>query len=183
MEDDTDHMGNEGKLQTAANERYGGQALDMADAEVILFPSCFTSAEADALFDTLRDTIVWQHDSITLYGRSIQQPRLTAWYGDVGKPYTYSGITMEPNPWTPELLQIRRRVEAVAAVEFNSVLLNLYRHERDSVSWHSDDEPELGRNPIIASVSFGATRRFQFKHKINPQNRITIELTHGSLLL
>ena len=108
---------------------------------------------------------------------------MTAWYGDAGKTYCYSGITVEPIPWTPLLLSIKTRVEAVANTTFNSVLLNYYRGEQDSVSWHSDDEPELGQNPVIASVSFGATRKFQFKHKTNPDLRAAIDLTPGSLLI
>ncbi len=170
-------------MKIRASDQPDGQALDMADAEVTLFPAFFPAAEADRLFIALRETIAWQQDPITIYGRTLAQPRLTAWYGDTGQSYTYSGITMHPQQWTPELLQIRERIEPVAGVEFNSVLLNLYRHERDSVSWHSDDEPELGINPVIASVSFGATRRFQFKHKTDPQQRAALDLTHGSLLL
>jgi alkylated DNA repair dioxygenase AlkB len=162
---------------------YAGHSLDMADADVVLFPTLFPVAEADRLFTALSANIAWRHDAIKLYGRMVDQPRLTAWYGDAGRSYTYSGITMNPEPWTPELLQVRRRVETVAGIVFNSVLLNLYRNERDSVGWHSDDEPALGGNPVIASVSFGATRRFQFKHKSDPEQRASVDLTHGSLLL
>jgi len=160
-----------------------GNALDMPDAEVLLFPGFFPAVEADALFAVLTTNIAWRQDKIMMYGREIDQPRLVAWYGDAGKSYTYSGITLTPQPWTPELLQIRQRVEPVAGVAFNSVLLNLYRSERDSVGWHSDDEPELGTNPVIASVSFGAARAFQFKHKTDPQLRAAVDLTHGSLLV
>jgi alkylated DNA repair dioxygenase AlkB len=98
-------------------------------------------------------------------------PRLTAWYGDAGKSYSYSGLTVHPEPWTATLLQIKGRVESAAMVSFNSVLLNFYRSGQDSVSWHSDDEPELGTNPVIGSVSFGAARSFQFKHKHKPELR------------
>lgn len=157
--------------------------LEMQDAEVVLYPDFFATKEADVLFSALSETIAWRQDPIRIYGRVVDQPRLTAWYGNAGRSYTYSGIKMDPLPWTPVLLQIRRRIEAVAGVAFNSVLLNQYRNERDSVSWHSDDEPELGVNPVIASVSFGATRRFQFKHKHDPHLRATVDLTHGSLLV
>src|SRR5579862_1745520 len=160
-----------------------GQFLEMPDAEVLWYPGFFTTAEADAAFDTLSSNIAWKQETIKLYGKVIDMPRLTAWYGDAGKTYTYSGLTVTPIPWTEDLERIRRRVDAIAAVTFNSVLLNFYRSERDSVSWHSDDEPELGTNPIIASVSFGAPRIFQFKHKTRPELRAAIELTHGSLLL
>lgn len=119
-----------------------------------------------------------------LFGKEIDLPRLTAWYGDDGKSYTFSGIPMSPNAWTPVLLFIKERIEKVAEVEFNSVLLNLYRNEKDSISWHSDDEPELGKNPIIASVSFGEVRRFHLRHKLNKSlDKIGINLTLGSLLI
>jgi len=157
--------------------------LEMPDAEVALYPAFFPEGEADALFEALKTGIAWQQKSITLYGKVMEMPRLTAWYGDPGAAYTYSGITETPLPWTPDLLEIRDRVDSLAGVRFNSVLLNYYRGERDSMSWHSDDEPELGQNPVIASVTFGATRKFQFKHRTRPDLRAAVELTHGSLLL
>ena len=157
--------------------------LNLVDADVVLFPAFFAGDEADRFFASLTDSIVWRQDSIRLYGRVMDQPRLTAWYGDAGRSYTYSGLTMHPQPWTADLIQIRQRVEEVAGTSFNSVLLNRYRNERDSMGWHSDDEPELGINPVIASVSFGATRRFHLKHKTDPEQRATLDLTHGSLLL
>jgi alkylated DNA repair dioxygenase AlkB len=176
-------MQKEKGLALESNNEPSGHSLDMVDADVILFPTFFPPADADTLLAALSANIAWQHTPIKLYGREIYQPRLTAWYGDPGRSYTYSGITMHPEPWTPELLQIRHKVESVAGVVFNSVLLNQYRHERDSVAWHSDDETELGTDPVIASVSFGATRRFQFKHKTDPTLRAAVDLTHGSLLL
>lgn len=103
--------------------------------------------------------------------------------GDVGKSYTFSGIQLNPESWTPTLLKIKARVEAIANVSFNSVLLNLYRDGNDGISWHSDAEPELGQNPIIASVSFGELRRFLFKHKYQKDLKEEIALTHGSFLL
>ncbi|MFN4259781.1 MAG: alpha-ketoglutarate-dependent dioxygenase AlkB family protein [Gemmataceae bacterium] len=157
--------------------------LSLPEADVVYYPHCFPADESDMLMEILTQTIAWQQERITLYGRNIDVPRLVAWYGEEGKAYTYSGILHHPRPWTPELRAIKQRLETVAEVAFNSVLLNLYRHERDSVAWHSDDEPELGVNPVIASVSFGATRRFQFKHKKKPKQRHDIDLTHGSLLL
>ena len=170
-------------MTVGSNGELPGYALDMVDAEVVMFAGFFPVKEADALFTALCETIAWRQNTIKLYGRVMDQPRRTAWYGDAGRSYTYSGISMNPEPWTPELLQIRRRVDSVAGVAFNSVLLNQYRNEWEGVSWHSDDEPELGVNPVIASVSFGAARRFQFKHKTDPNLRAAIDLTHGSLLL
>jgi alkylated DNA repair dioxygenase AlkB len=159
------------------------QALDMPDAEVLFYRDFFKLTESASLFHELETTIHWEQTSFKLGGKDIPVPRLTAWYGDAGKFYSYSGITLHPYPWIPLLSNIKARVESVTDARFNSVLLNLYRHGNDSVAWHSDDEPELGHNPVIASVSFGATRRFQFKHKNNPDLRAVIDLTPGSLLL
>jgi alkylated DNA repair dioxygenase AlkB len=155
----------------------------MPDAEIVLYPDFFSAAESDAFLQEILAHIAWSQETIRLWGKTIALPRLTAWYGDPGKSYTYSGITLHPDPWTSTLLAIKRRIDEVAAVRFNSVLLNLYRDGRDSVSWHSDDEPELGQHPIIGSVSFGATRRFQFKHKQRRTRCTSVELSHGSVLL
>jgi len=108
---------------------------------------------------------------------------LGAWYGDEGTGYTYSGIENHPLPWTPALLEVKRAVDVTAGVTFNSVLLNRYRTGKDSVAWHSDDEKEFGENPIIASVSFGSTRTFQLKHKKRKDQKASVELSHGSLLI
>src|SRR5689334_6359766 len=132
------------------------EILDMPDAEVLLYRNFFNVSDSSALFEELSQNIAWQHQNIKIAGKSIPIPRLTAWYGDPGTSYSYSGITVNPLPWTPALLQIKARVETVAETRFNSVLLNFYRTEQDSVAWHSDDEKELGTNPVIASVSFGA---------------------------
>jgi alkylated DNA repair dioxygenase AlkB len=157
--------------------------LPMPDAEVTFCRNFFDADEREQLFQELVDNIQWKQESARFGGKAVPLPRLTAWYGDAGKTYRYSGITVEPLPWTPLLLSIKTRVEAAANTTFNSVLLNFYRGERDSVAWHSDDEPELGQNPVIASVSFGATRKFQFKHKTNPDLRTVVDLTPGSLLI
>jgi alkylated DNA repair dioxygenase AlkB len=161
------------------------EIYDMPDAEVALYRNVFNAAASDTFFQKLQDhnQIKWEQQMLKLWGRSIALPRLTAWYGDEGKSYTYSGLTLQPLPWTPTLLRIKHRLEEVVDVRFNSVLLNLYRDGRDSVSWHSDDEPVLGINPVIGSVSFGSTRRFQLKHKTMSTQRISVELTHGSMLL
>lgn len=155
----------------------------MPDANVTFYPAFFTSTESDALLADLTANITWEQKAIQFMGKQVLQPRLIAWYGDAGKSYSYSGLTVQPLAWTPTLLTIKQRVESVTPTRFNSVLLNLYRDGGDSVGWHSDDEPELGQNPVIASVTFGAARTFQFKHKTNPDLRAAIELTHGSLLL
>ncbi|MDA0657455.1 MAG: alpha-ketoglutarate-dependent dioxygenase AlkB [Planctomycetota bacterium] len=157
--------------------------LEMPDADVVYFPAIFSTEECLRYFQSLSQVIQWTQDAITMYGRKIYTPRLTAWYGDSGTKYTYSGIAKTAIPWTSELLQIKERLEPLSNTVFNSVLLNLYRDGNDSVAWHSDNEPELGTNPTIGSVSFGETRRFQFKHKQAANRRISIALTDGSFLL
>jgi alkylated DNA repair dioxygenase AlkB len=127
--------------------------------------------------------IRWKHDSMKMYGKTIPLPRLTAWYGDPGAAYTYSGIKSEPNPWTDGLLHIKRRIEEATGANFNCVLLNWYRDGKDSLAWHADDEGELGVNPVIASANFGATRDFQLRRNDNPDRTITIPLKHGTLLV
>ena len=159
------------------------ERLEMAEADVIFYRIFFTEVQSNAFYKELSSNANWKQEKIKLYGKLIGLPRLTAWYGDEGKSYTYSGITVTPDPWTPALLEIKKEIEVVSGVNFNSVLLNLYSGARDSVGWHSDDEPELGRNPVIGSVSFGATRSFQFKHKHNDAQRREIALPHGSYLL
>ncbi len=156
--------------------------IDMPDADVLLFEGLIDVVTSDIVFKELNEKAAWRQEKIKLYGKRINVPRLTAWYGDEGTSYTYSGITVSPEPWTPTLLHIKRTVESVSRIRFNSVLLNKYRTERDSVAWHSDDEPELGPEPVIGSISFGQPRIFQFKHKTSGL-RIGITLGHGSYLL
>ena len=158
--------------------------FSVTDAELILYSSCFSEAESDVIFQNLLTEINWRQDRIKFYGKDINIPRLTAWYGDSGKSYTYSNITMNPIPWTPILLTIKKRVEEIAKISFNSVLINLYRDGKDSMGWHSDDEPELGKDPIIASVSFGGVRKFRLRHRFNKTlAKVELNLTHGSLLM
>lgn len=149
--------------------------------EAILYPGLFTHSESDDLFSRLQHEIEWKQEPIQLFGKTIMQPRLTACYGE--KAVAYSGIVMEVYPWNSLLLQIKQRVEAESQTEFNSVLLNNYRNGNDSMGWHRDNEPELGRNPVIASVTFGATRKFLLRTYAGKDNQVAVELTHGSLLL
>jgi alkylated DNA repair dioxygenase AlkB len=156
----------------------------MPDGQIVMYRNFFNQVESNQTFQELLNGIKWRQDKMKLFGKEVDLPRLTAWYGDEGKSYTYSGIPMNPDTWTPTLLSIKSRIEEVAQVKFNSVLVNLYRSGKDSVSWHTDDEPELGKDPIIGSVSFGEVRRFQMKHKLNKSlDKIEIALTHGSLLI
>lgn len=160
------------------------EALQMPDADVTMFRVFFSHAESDRFFLSLLNQTRWRQDKIRIYGKQIDLPRLTAWYGDPGKSYSYSGISMDPDPWTETLLEIKSRVDRQAQVRFNSVLLSLYRNGNDSLSWHQDDESELGEDPVIASVSFGATRSFQFRYKPDKNvNKVSVDLTHGSLLI
>jgi alkylated DNA repair dioxygenase AlkB len=157
--------------------------LDLPDADVRLWRPAFQPAEADELLALLRSRIDWQQEDIVIFGERRRVPRLVAWHGDPGTAYTYSRTAHEPLPWTPELQRIRHRVEKLTAHRFNSVLLNLYRDGRDGMGWHADDEPELGREPVIASVSLGATRRFKLRHRRSRIAASTLDLAHGDLLL
>lgn len=159
------------------------QDLPVVDGIVKYWPQLYPPAEADAYLAELQQTIAWREEAITLFGQQVMQPRLTAWYGDTGQSYTYSGLTMQAYPWTPRLAQIKADLEAATGHRYNSVLLNLYRHGRDSMGWHSDDEPELGQNPAIASLSLGQTRRFHLRHKRDKNRKLHLDLAHGSLLL
>jgi alkylated DNA repair dioxygenase AlkB len=160
-----------------------GDHLDLPDADVIFYPDFFGAPDGDRLLDELYQTTGWRQERIRTDDATIPLPRLTAWYGDPGRTYTYSSITMEPQPWNDPLLEIKGRIEQVSPETFNSVLLNLYRDGRHGVGWHSDDEPELGENPVIGSVSLGGTRTFSLRHKERKDLRVEIELTHGSYLL
>lgn len=147
------------------------------------FPELFSITENSTFFDKLIDTICWEQRVVSIYGKKVITPRLTAWYGEHGKSYAYSGNRFNPLPWTKELLNIKERIEPLTAVTFNSVLLNYYRDGNDSVSWHSDNEAELGVQPVIGSVSFGQIRRFDIRQKNNHEQKFSIRLGSGSLLL
>jgi alkylated DNA repair dioxygenase AlkB len=140
-------------------------------------------SDLDYLDEFIQST-PWRAEDVIVWGKRFKQPRLIAWYGDSTKEYSYSGINLKPLQWTVPLLEIRERVESIAEAKFNSVLLNYYRDNRDSMGMHSDDEKELGVNPSIASVSLGANRTIIFKHKFKSEVPATrISLTSGSLLL
>lgn len=168
---------------TEKQSQHIAESLSMPDADVVIYRNLFSEKESDRLLSELYNTTNWKQESIKMYGKSLPIPRLTAWYGNSGKSYTYSKIAMNPEPWSAALLEIKLKIEGLSGVEFNSVLLNLYRNGSDSVSWHSDDEPELGENPLIGSVSFGGTRRFIFRHKYKKELKKEVELTHGSFLI
>lgn len=146
-------------------------------------PGIFSIDESVTLLKKFIATIPWKQESIQMYGKIIKTPRLTAWFGDNDKAYTFSGTKYDPIPWTEELLNIKNRIEPIAGIIFNSVLLNYYRDGNDSVAWHSDDEYELGVNPVIASVSLGQVRRFDIRHKQDNHRKFSIYLENGSLLI
>jgi alkylated DNA repair dioxygenase AlkB len=156
--------------------------VKITNGEYTFHRNFFKKDESDFFMKIFRDKILWKQESMNMYGKQISFPRLTSWYGDNDKPYKFSGITLVPNEWTEELLKIKNAIEPICSTHFNSVLLNLYRDGNDSISWHTDAEPELGLNPTIASVNFGETRKFQLKHNTSGE-KIEIDLTHGSLLV
>lgn len=142
------------------------------------------SERADALFAALMNEVAWEQREIVIGGRSIPQPRLVSWMGEPGLSYTYSGLTLSPSPWTPAVLDIKDVVQEITGHRFNTVLANLYRNGRDSMGFHSDDERELGKHPVIASVSLGATRRFVLRSlNQRPKRIVSFDLVPGSLLV
>jgi alkylated DNA repair dioxygenase AlkB len=159
--------------------------LPASDAELLYRTSPLgVGAPTIELLQELIENTPWRAESVVLWGRRYPQPRLTAWYGDEDARYVYSGIELDPLPWTPRLLAIKASVERAAGHRFNSVLMNYYRNERDSMGMHSDDEPELGVEPVIASLSFGDARTLVFRHRSDRSRKpVRIELGDGSLLL
>jgi alkylated DNA repair dioxygenase AlkB len=168
----------------AESPAVSARPIYLPDGEALAFDAFFEKDESRRIFNRLHSETSWQQDYLTIYGKEVPLPRLTAWYGDKGSKYTYSNISMWPTGWTDLLLEIKTRVEGAANASFNSVLLNYYRSGSDGVSWHQDDETELGETPIIASASFGAMRTFQMKHLTNKRlPRVDIPLFDGSLLI
>lgn len=155
-------------------------AIPVEDGELAFLERLALEQTPEQLFERLAAETAWRSESITLWGKRYLQPRLLAWYGEAS--YRYSGQTLQPLPFTPLLLELKQAVERACGRRFNSVLLNYYRDERDSMGMHSDDEPELGPQPAIASLSFGAPRTFILKHKRLPRT-LKLALGGGSLLL
>ena len=127
--------------------------------------------------------INWQHDKLNMYGKEVFLPRFSAWYGNDDKPYTYSGLTLQPKKWNKGLLFLKEQIEKIANASFNSVLMNWYRDGDDYINWHADAEKELGQNPIIASINFGATRRFLIRRNDDHSIKMELSLKHGTLLI
>lgn len=158
--------------------------IAVSDADLLYWPQIRINAPTAEVLRELIERTPWRNESLVLWGKRYPQPRLTAWYGDADSRYEYSGVALDPLPWTPPLLDIRASIERATGHRFNSVLLNYYRNERDSMGMHSDDEAELGEQPAIASFSLGEARTVVFKHKTDRMRKsIRIELGDGSLLL
>ena len=160
--------------------------LPMIDANVRYYPDFFAHSQADDFFQQLMSDLQWQQDDIKIFGRTVRIPRLQAWYGDQNVKYRYSGRLLQPLPWHPLLWQIKQQCEQQLCVSFNSVLANYYRNGDDSMGMHSDNEPELTKDGVIASATFGAPRDFDFKHINHSQQqpcRYRLCLQHGSLLV
>ncbi|MBD8873265.1 alpha-ketoglutarate-dependent dioxygenase AlkB [Rhodanobacter sp. DHB23] len=166
----------------------GWRRIVLPGADVALWSPWLGAVEADALFVELRRAIAWENHRIRLFGREVASPRLSCWIGDPGATYTYSRSRFEPQPWPAALAALRPRVEQACGARFNSVLANLYRDGGDAMGWHSDDEPELGARPVIASLSLGAERRFRLRRRrargesAQPGDTSELLLPHGSLL-
>ncbi|MEZ4804662.1 MAG: alpha-ketoglutarate-dependent dioxygenase AlkB [Bacteroidia bacterium] len=152
------------------------------DGEVYNFGILLDHKTSSNLFLKLMDTIPWQRDELVVYGKTIISKREAAWIGDKQLNYTYSGVTKRPSEWTSELLELKNKIEQICGTRFNSCLLNLYHDGAEGMSWHSDNEKELGEQPIIASLSIGATRKFYFRHKTS-KTKVELILESGHLLV
>lgn len=157
--------------------------LTVDDGALRYLPNFLDDKKANALFERLLTSIPWQEEKVTVYGKTYDQPRLTSLHSIHNTPYRYSNLTLHPHPFTSELTQLLSEIKEVENAEFNAVLLNLYRHGKDSNGWHADDEKELGNNPVIASISLGEERYFHLKHKTKKEQRLKLKLSHGSLLI
>lgn len=182
-----------------------GGIIDVPDGELLYAPTFFDRRISDRAWQLLLandrypvastdwrtadftgvqwQTIDWRQDRVSMFGREVALPRLTAWHGDDDRPYTFSGLTLQPQPWNTMLAWLRDQLQALVGVRFNSVLLNWYRDGDDHISWHADDESELGVDPVIASINFGATRRFLLRRNKDHAEKIELALSHGSLLI
>ena len=158
--------------------------FDLSDSEIELHEHFFDAQESGSIMQALISEIDWKQYQIKIFGKTLDQPRLTAYYGEGHPYYAYSNIKLQPIPFTPILLSIKNKIEALTLEKFNGVLLNYYRNGDDSMGWHADDEKELGTNPVIASLSFGASRNFQLQHSLDKSiSKATIVLNDASLLI
>ncbi len=170
------------QLFPSDSQRNDCTKIEMPDADVRFYPNWMEHSDALKAFKTLQSELQWTQQDIVIFGKKHKSPRLQAWYGDADAVYTYSGLKMTPLPWHNTLLRIKKACEEVANITFNSVLANLYRTGADSMGFHADNEAELGDMPVIASVSLGATRNFDFIHN-KTKEKVRVPLTDGSLLI
>lgn len=159
------------------------ELIELEDGEILWVRHFYDEDTAQQLYSRLQEEIPWRQDSLRIAGKTTPIPRLQAWFGDPGMTYTYSGLTLDPEPWNDTLRHIKEQIENYSDTHFNSLLANLYRNEQDSVGWHADNEPELGQNPVIASISLGCERTFQLKHRQHPERKLALELKSGDLLI
>ena len=157
--------------------------LPLAGADLRYDEHAWPEHEADTLFASLHAEVPWERHRLRLFGRTVDSPRLSCWIGDTDAVYTYARTRFEPVPWTPTVAKLRDQLATRWNLRFNSVLANLYRDGRDSMGWHSDDEPELGARPIIASLSFGVPRAFRLRSRATREPALALELAHGSLFV
>lgn len=158
-------------------------APELPDADLRLYPHFLEPEWARHLYEVFLQKVPWQHDPIKVFGRTYMQPRLTSLHGTTHQSYGYSNIRMHPKPMMPEMLDLLKRIAQIEMADFNIVLLNLYRDGNDSNGWHADNEKELGQNPVIASVSLGAARKFHLKHRHDKSLKHQLLLKSGSLLI
>ncbi len=176
-------------MKLFSDEKKVFKEINLKNAKVFYCENFWMKEEADNIFKILQEELLWQQGEIKIFGKNILEPRLTAWYGDVGKAYTYSGVKREPLAWHPILKKIKTDIESSTenlknlSLELNSVLCNYYRDGNDSMGYHADNEKELGVNPTIVSVNFGESRRFLLKHRTEKNLKSGILLTHGSVLI
>lgn len=159
------------------------EAIAAPGASLFLWREFLPPSRATSSLKNLQQQVLWQRDTVKVYGKEHPVPRLHQWYGDPGTAYTWSGITMQPQPWSDELVKLRRAVERATRRPFDSVLVNLYRNGHDCMGWHADNEPVFGKRPVIASLSLGAERDFVLRARADHSQKVVISLPHGSLLV
>tara|TARA_Y100000996_G_C22390391_1_gene588910 strand:- start:86 stop:709 length:624 start_codon:yes stop_codon:yes gene_type:complete len=174
----------EDQIPIGFNNGYRFDSIESKNLKLRYFESFFSFDECEKYIEELNQKVEWKNEVVNVWGKKISLKRRTSWYGDIGKEYTYSGLTVKALAWNSILLKIKKKIEAASSDVFNSVLLNDYCSGDIGMGWHSDDEKELGKNPVIASVSFGAERDFYLRHKtIKDLDNIHMKLKNGSLLL
>ena len=157
------------------------EIIDIPDGD-LTFSRTWRESESVDWMECLKKEIEWEQHRIKIFGKWVDCP--SAWYGDPGAVYRYSNLSLNPKAWTPTLLEVRNQLAETVERQFNSVLLNLYRNGNDSMGWHSDDEWEMGLNPVIASISLGGSRMMKFRHRSDSEvSNFALELSTGSLLI